>query len=116
MRHTHIAVKGVCAPVGMEVVFVPVNAVRMAQAPRRWRKTYLREWREFRGKTLESVAEQMGFKHGQLSKIERGIHPYNQHVLEVAALEYACTITDLLTRAPDVARDALPVTRRTGAR
>lgn len=75
-------------------------AVRMAQQPRIWRKTYLREWREFRDKSLESVSAQMGLTHGQLSKIERGLHPYSQHVLEVAALEYGCTVLDLLSRPP----------------
>jgi hypothetical protein len=42
----------------------------------------------------------MGLTHGQMSKIERGLHPYNQHILEVAALEYQCSITDLLTKLP----------------
>ncbi len=83
------------------------NAVRMAQPARRWRKSYLREWREFRKRSLESVAAQMELTHGQLSKIERGLYPYNQHVLEVAALEYGCRVQDLLTRAPGP-QDALP--------
>jgi transcriptional regulator with XRE-family HTH domain len=96
----------------MVVEIAVFHAVRMAQSTRRWRKTYLREWREFRDRSLESVAAQMELNHGQLSKIERGIHPYNQHVLEVAALEYQCSITDLLTRAPDPKRDAMPPTRR----
>lgn len=74
--------------------------VRMAQRPRTWRKTFLREWREACGKTLESVSPQMGLTHGQLSKIERGLHPYSQRVLEVAALEYGCTVLDVLGRPP----------------
>lgn len=85
----------------MEAQLAPFHAVRMAQKPRPWRKTFLREWREFRGRSLESVAAQMGITHGQLSKIERGIHPYSQHVLETAALEYGCTVSDLLSRAPN---------------
>ncbi len=50
--------------------------------------------------SLESAAAQMGLTHGQLSKVERGLHPYSQHILETAALEYHCSITDLLTRLP----------------
>lgn len=84
----------------MDCGFVTNNAVRMAQAARRWRRTFLREWRTFRDRSLESVAPQMDITYTQLSKIERGLYPYNQHILEVAALEYGCTITDLLTRAP----------------
>lgn len=42
----------------------------------------------------------MGITHGQLSKVERGLHPYNQHILEIAALEYRCTVSDILSRPP----------------
>lgn len=87
-----------------------IFAVRMAQQPRTWRKTYLREWREFNERSLESVAAQMGLTHGQLSKIERGLHPYNQHVLEVATLEYGCTVLDLLSRPP--ARNDKPASEK----
>lgn len=92
----------------------PVQPVRMAQPAQRWRKTFLREWREFRERSLESVAPQMGITHGQLSKIERGIYPYSQRVLEVAALEYGCAITDLLSRRPGPQDEAKPAKRRTG--
>jgi transcriptional regulator with XRE-family HTH domain len=99
----------------MELQTRPVNAVRMAQAPRRWRKTFLRDWREFRGLSLESVSAQMGLTHGQLSKIERGLHPYSQHVLEVAALEYGCSVPDLLSRAPGEAdQKTAKTSRKTG--
>lgn len=84
-----------------------IFAVRMAQKAAAWRKTFLREWREFNDRSLESVAGQMGLTHSQLSKIERGLQPYSQRVLEVAALEYGCTVQDLLTRAPG--RDDKPV-------
>lgn len=84
----------------MECTVELLNVVPMAQPARRWRKTYLREWREFRGRSLESVAARMGLNHGQLSKVERGIHPYSQHILEIAALEYGCSTADLLTRLP----------------
>lgn len=79
-----------------------IFAVRMAQQHRTWRKTFLREWREFNERSLESVAAQMNLTHSQLSKIERGLHPYSQPVLEVAALEYGCTVLDLLSRRPGV--------------
>ncbi len=97
----------------MDAQVLSINAVRMAQKARLWRKTYLREWREFRGITLESASAQMGLHHGQLSKIERGLHPYNQHVLETAALEYRCSIADLLTRKPtDADREPAPQRRQ----
>jgi transcriptional regulator with XRE-family HTH domain len=98
----------------MECAYVPIKPVQMAKTARHWRKTFLRDWREFRGRSLESVAARMGLTHGQLSKVERGKHPYNQHILEIAALEYRCEVADLLIRAPGP-QDALPAAR-TGRR
>lgn len=88
------------------------NAGVMAQQPRTWRKTYLREWREFNNRSLESVAAQMGLTHGQLSKIERGLHPYSQPVLEIAALEFGCSVTDILSRPPGPNDKPVGVKRR----
>ena len=98
----------------MECTIEPFNAAPMAKAARRWRKTYLREWREFRDRSLESVAARMGLNHGQLSKVERGIHPYSQHILEIAALEYGCGVADLLSRLPSAedAQKRLKTSRR----
>jgi transcriptional regulator with XRE-family HTH domain len=80
----------------------PIHSVHMAQRSKKkkWRKTFLRQWRLYHKISLESASAQMGLTHGQLSKIERGLHPYNQNVLEVAALEYQCSVTDLLTKLP----------------
>lgn len=96
----------------MEPQLGPFHAVRMAQQQTPYRKTFLRAWRIFRDRSLESAADQMDLTHSQLSKIERGLHPYNQRVLETAALEYGCTVTDLLTRAPDPQLDRMPSPRR----
>lgn len=75
------------------------------KTPPRWRTTFLRQWREHSHRTLEEVAAKMGITHGQLSKIERGLSPYSQRILEVAAQEYGCTVQDLLTRPPGEAPD-----------
>jgi transcriptional regulator with XRE-family HTH domain len=72
----------------------------MMHSEARWRTTYLRAWRKFRDVTLEAASEPMGITHGQLSRIERGLQPYSQEVLEVAADLYGCTVQDLLTRTP----------------
>ncbi len=91
-----------------------ISNVRMAQKPRTWRKTYLRDYRTAAGLSLESAAAQMGLTHGQLSKIERGLHPYSQKVLETAALEYGCTVLDLLGRAPSATSSVTPKKRQPG--
>lgn len=76
---------------------------RKAPALPRWHPSYLRQWRLHADRSLESVAAKMGITHGQLSRIERGLSPYSQNILEIAAIEYKCTVQDILTRAPDEA-------------
>lgn len=63
-------------------------------------RTFLRQWRQHRGKTLVQVAEELHMTHGQLSKIERGKQPYNQELLERLAELYRCEVVDLLIRDP----------------
>jgi transcriptional regulator with XRE-family HTH domain len=63
-------------------------------------KTFLRQWRQHRGKTLVQVAEHLHMTHGQLSRIERGVQPYNQELLERLADLYMCDVVDLLIRDP----------------
>lgn len=85
------------------------------------RRTYLREWREFRNLTQEQAAERLGIDRSHLSKVERRQVPYSQGLIEAAAEAYACEPTDILGVNPLVAgevvdltkllRDADPVTR-----
>jgi transcriptional regulator with XRE-family HTH domain len=64
------------------------------------RPTYLRQWREMSGKTLVQVGEHLHMSHGNLSRIERGLLPYNQELLEALADLYGCEPVDLLIRDP----------------
>tara|TARA_R110002074_G_scaffold262994_2_gene435147 strand:+ start:23339 stop:23641 length:303 start_codon:yes stop_codon:yes gene_type:complete len=64
------------------------------------KRTYLREWRKAAGKTLEQVAVELGITNQQLGKIERGLQPYNQKLIEFLAELYGCDETDLLKRPP----------------
>lgn len=79
----------------MEADFSRAHILCMAR-----RKTFLREWRKFRGKTLEAVSEHLHISHSQLSRIERGGQPYNQELLESLADLYMCDVVDLLIRDP----------------
>jgi len=66
-------------------------------APRRKRKptfgmTYIRTWRKKRGLSLEFLAVRVGKRvghmtHASLSRIERGLQPYSQPILEALAEE-----------------------------
>lgn len=53
-----------------------------------------------RGKKLVPVAEHLHMSHSQLSRIERGLQPYNQELLEALADLYMCDVIDLLIRDP----------------
>lgn len=69
-------------------------------APPKRRRTFLREWREYRGLTQEQAAERFDISQGQLSRIERGDTPYNQDFIEKAADAYRCEPADLIMRDP----------------
>lgn len=73
------------------------------------KKTYLREWRKEAGRTLEQAAEHLHMTHGQLSKIERGLQPYNQDLLEALSELYMCDVVDLIYRPPGVVHDITKV-------
>ena len=54
------------------------------------RSTFIRQWRESKKMSLEEMAERVGKKtggmtHASLSRIERGLQPYSQPVLEAIA-------------------------------
>lgn len=71
------------------------------QAPAR---TFIREWREHRGLSLERaaarVSERLPTTKASLSRMERGLQPYSQPILEALAWAYGCEPADLLMRNP----------------
>lgn len=67
---------------------------------KQWRKTYIREWRKYRGLTLEQVAERAGMTAGNLSHLERGRQAYTQHALEAIAEALNTDPASLLMRDP----------------
>lgn len=90
----------------------PVHHAYMAK-PRH----FLREWRDFRDMKLERVAERIALlsaeradadpeakrltmTHATLSRIERGLIPYGQHLLEMLAEIYQTDPGSLIMRDP----------------
>lgn len=80
---------------------------------------HLRAWRLHRGLTLEQVAERVSelgslrndthadaltapvtMTHASLSRIERGLQPYSQVLLEILAAVYMTDAASLLVRDP----------------
>lgn len=78
---------------------------RFKQEPQ-YRLTYIRQWREAKGMTLEALAEAIGERtgegltHASLSRIERGKQPYSQPILEAAAYILGTDVANLLMRDP----------------
>jgi|SRR5271166_6734867 len=64
------------------------------------RKTFIREWRNFRHLTQEQLAERVNMSPGNLSLIERGLQNYTQDTLESLAEALQCDPADLLMRNP----------------
>jgi transcriptional regulator with XRE-family HTH domain len=63
---------------------------------------FLRQWRKFRGYTLEVAAERIGMSHQNLGKIERGKVPYNETLLDILADIYRTDRGSLIMRDPTV--------------
>lgn len=64
------------------------------------RPTYLRQWREYRILSLETLADRLDMSGAQLSRIERGLSPYTQDFLEGAAVALSTDVPSLLMRDP----------------
>jgi transcriptional regulator with XRE-family HTH domain len=62
--------------------------------------TFIRQWREHRGLSLERLAGRLSTTKASLSRIERGLQPYSQPILEALAEALTCAPADLLMRNP----------------
>lgn len=85
--------------------------------------TYIRAWRVYRGLSLRDLASAIDAAAGQrlisyasLGRIERGLQPYSQPILEAAAVALATHPAALLIRAPDQGEDIYPLWEAMDAR
>ena len=70
-------------------------------ADKRARKpTFIRQWRKHRGYSLDQLAERVPMDKGNLSKVERGLLPYNQELLERLADALSTDPASLIMRDP----------------
>lgn len=67
---------------------------------RQFRKTFLRQWREHRGLTLEQLADRIETTASHLSMLERGMRGYTQNTLEAIADALNTDAPSLLIRDP----------------
>jgi transcriptional regulator with XRE-family HTH domain len=64
------------------------------------RPTFIRQWRQHRGYSLDQLAERVPMDKGNLSKVERGLLPYNQELLERMAEALGTDPASLIMRDP----------------
>ena len=67
---------------------------------KKFRPTCIRQWRHYRGLTLEAVAERIDMTPGLVSLVERGLRGYTQDTVEALASALRTEPAALLTRDP----------------
>ena len=83
------------------MVFRPESGHNVSMSKvRRFRRTYIREWRKYRGLTLEKVADRLDMTPGHISMLERGQRGYTQETLEAVASALQTDVASLLMRDP----------------
>ncbi len=75
----------------------------MRPARPRYRPTFIRQWRTYRGLTLEQLAERLDMTASNLSMLERGQRGYAQETLERLADALQTDAASLLMRNPESA-------------
>jgi len=64
------------------------------------RKTFIRQWRQHRGLTLQGLADRLDMTPSHFSMLERGIRGYTQDTLEKVSSALQVDVGSLLTRDP----------------
>lgn len=67
---------------------------------RQRRRTYLKEWRNYRHLTQKALAARLEVSEGFVSRLERGERAYTQDLLEAAADALSTDVASLLMRDP----------------
>jgi len=73
---------------------------RQIPKKRQFRRTYIREWRQYRELTLEELAGELDMTASHFSMLERGQRGYTQETLEAIAEVLKTSVGSLLTRNP----------------
>lgn len=93
------------------------SAMVSSMAPKRYTKTFIKEWREFRGLSLRRLADRIDMGEGDaisfasIGRIENGLQPYSQPILEAIAYALDCSVTDLLSVDPTKAGEVVDLVR-----
>lgn len=81
-------------------VQMPRLSIAGMPRPAKFRKTFIRQWREHRSLTLEQLAERLEMTASHLSMLERSQRGYTQETLEAIATALQTDVASLLMRDP----------------
>lgn len=84
----------------MKPIIAMPHSLRMAQAPKRFQRTFIRNWRKHRGLTLEQLGASLDMTASNLSMLERGERGYSQETLERIAASLQTDVASLIERKP----------------
>lgn len=91
---------------------MPPRKLNWNRSPAQRRRTFIAEWREFRGLTQEQLAERLDTTKATISRIENRVIGYSQDFLEACADALGTHPANLLSRPPrkddSVAPDLTP--------
>jgi transcriptional regulator with XRE-family HTH domain len=74
---------------------------RVGYRPKRARRrTFIRQWREYRGLTQDDLAARLETSKASISRIESGLQAYTQDILEACADALRTDPASLLMRDP----------------
>lgn len=83
----------------MAETVIKIFTVGMARSSQ-FRRTFIREWRQYRTLTLEQLAERLEMTASHLSMLERGQRGYTQETLEAIAHSLQTDAASLIMRNP----------------
>lgn len=81
--------------------FFTLGMPKAPLARSRFRRTFIREWRQNRNLTLEQLADRLEMTASHLSMLERGQRGYTQETLEAVAVALQTDAANLLMRNPE---------------
>lgn len=83
------------------LAYMPPRRTNWNRTPEQRRRTFIQDWREFRGLTQEALAELLDTTKATISRIEGRKIGYSQDFLEACADALGTHVATLLSRAPN---------------
>lgn len=90
----------------------PWHTYAMKSPRRTYRQTFIRQWREHAGMTVDELGEAIEMSGASVSRIENGKQPYTQPVIEKIADALGASVSSLLEFDPKTGRSIYDLAAR----